>query len=71
MTRLQNDQSDVDNWLRIYLRAGLGNGTKVIDHVGLGHADTTIADGEELIFFVWDYADEELLFRLEDGGISE
>jgi hypothetical protein len=61
----------VDNWFKIYLRPGLGNGTKVIDHISLGHADATIAEGEDLIFFVWDYANEELLLGLESGGISE
>jgi hypothetical protein len=49
----------------------LGDGTKVIDHVSLGHADATIAEGEDLIVLVWSYADEELLLGIEDGGISE
>jgi hypothetical protein len=61
----------VDNWFKIYLRPGLGNGTKVIDHISLGHADATIAKGEDLIFLVWGYANEELLLGLENGGISE
>ena len=61
----------MDNWFRIYLCPGLGNGTEVVDHISLGHADATIAEGEDLIFFVWGYANEELLLRLEDGGISE
>lgn len=55
----------------VYLRPGLGNGTKVIDHISLGHADATIAEGEDLIFLVRGYANEELLFGLENGGISE
>ena len=61
----------MDNWFRIYLRPGLGNGTKVIDHISLGHTDATIAEREDLIFFVWGYANKELLLRLENGGISE
>jgi hypothetical protein len=61
----------VDDWFRIYLRPGLGNGAKVVDHISLGHADATIAEREGLIFFVRGYANEELLFRLENGGISE
>jgi hypothetical protein len=61
----------VENWFKIYLRPGLGNGTKVIDHIGLGHADATIAEGEDLIFLVWGYANEELLLGLENGGLSE
>jgi hypothetical protein len=56
---------------QIYLCPGLGDGTKVIDHVSLGHANATIADGEDLIFFVWSDADEELLLGIEDGGFSE
>jgi hypothetical protein len=56
---------------RTYLRPRLGNGTKVIDHVSLGHADTTITEGEYLVFLVWSYADEELLLGLKDGRISE
>jgi len=56
---------------RTYLCPRLCNGTKVIDHVSLGHADTTIADGEYFIFLVWSYADEELLLGLEDGRIGE
>ena len=61
----------MDNWFKLYLRPGLCNGTKVIDHISLGHADATIADGEDIIFFVWDYANEEILLRLKNGGISE
>jgi hypothetical protein len=56
---------------QIYLCPGLGDGTKVVDHVSLGHADAAIAKGEDLIFFVWCHADEEILLGIEDGGISE
>jgi hypothetical protein len=61
----------VDNWFKIYLRPGLGNGTKVIDHISLGHANATIAEAEDLVFLVWGYANEELLLGLENGGLSE
>ena len=56
---------------KIYLRSGLGNGTKVVDHISLGHAYPTITEGEYVIFFVWGYANEELLFGLENSGIGE
>jgi hypothetical protein len=55
----------------IYLRPGFGNGTKVIDHISLGHADATVAEEESIILFVWGYPNEELLLRLKNGGISE
>ena len=42
----------------IYLCARLGDGTKVIDHVGLGHANATVTDGEDLVFFVWNDPNE-------------
>jgi hypothetical protein len=56
---------------KCYLRPGLGNGTEIIDHVGLGHANPTIADAEKLIFFVRDYANEKLLLRLENRWIGK
>ena len=62
----------MDSWSRkIYLRPGLGNGTKVIDHISLGHADATIAEAENIIFFVRGYTNEEILLRLKNGGICE
>jgi len=57
--------------VRNYLRPRLGDGPQVVDQVSLGHADTTVADGENFIIFVWDDANEELLFGLEDGRIGE
>ena len=54
-----------------YLRAGLGNGTKVVDEVGLGHADTGIADGEDLVLLVGRDADVKILARVKDGGVRE
>lgn len=56
---------------RKYLRPGLGNGTKVVDHVGLGHADAAVADGENLIIFFRNYTNEELLLGLKDRGVGE
>jgi hypothetical protein len=54
-----------------YLCPRLGDGTKVVDHVSLCHADATIADAYSLVVFFRNYANEELLLRIEDGGISE
>ena len=56
---------------RKYLRPGLGNSTEVVDHVGLGHADAAVADGENLIIFVRNYTDEEVLLVFEDRRVSE
>jgi hypothetical protein len=48
--------------VRNYLRSRLRNGTEVVDHVSLGHADATVADGEDFIILVWGDADEEIIF---------
>ena len=56
---------------RKYLRPGLGNGTEVVDHVGLGHADAAVADGENLIIFVRNYTNEEVLLVFEDRRVRE
>jgi hypothetical protein len=57
--------------VRNNLRPRLRNGTQIVDHVSLGHADTTVADGENFIIFVRDDANEELLFGIEDRRIGE
>jgi hypothetical protein len=54
-----------------YLGPRLGNGTKVIDHVGLGHTDATITDTEDLVIFVRSYTNIELLLRIKNGGVGE
>ncbi len=54
-----------------YLRAGLGDGTEVVDEVGLGHADTGIDDGENLVLLVGDDADIEVLAGVKDRGVGE
>ena len=54
-----------------HLGAGLSDGTKVVDHVGLGHTDTGITEGEDLVLLVRGDTDEELLARVEDGGIRQ
>ena len=53
------------------LGSGLGDRTKVVDHVGLGHTNTGIADGEDLVLLVGDETDVEILARVEDRGICQ
>lgn len=53
------------------LCARLGDGAEVVDHVGLGHADTGVADGERLALLVGRDADVKLLLRLERSGVSQ
>ncbi|KAI3479872.1 hypothetical protein L1887_58069 [Cichorium endivia] len=53
------------------LGAGLGDGADVVDEVGLGHADTGVADGEAVVLLVRGDADVELLFGLEHRGSTE
>lgn len=53
------------------LGARLGDGTEVVDEVGLGHANTGIADGEDLVVLVGGDADVELLAGVELGGVGE
>ena len=52
----ENDANETAETM--YLCAGLGNGTKVVDHVSLGHANAAVTDGEDLIFFIWDDPNE-------------
>ena len=54
-----------------YLRAGLGDGTKVVDEVGLGHTDTGIDDGEDFVLLVGDDLNDKILARIKDGWVGE
>jgi hypothetical protein len=54
-----------------HLGSRLGNGTKVVDHVSFGHADTGIPEAEELILLVGADSDVKFLFSLESGGVSQ
>lgn len=54
-----------------YLGPRLGNGTQVVDQVCLGHTDTGIANGENVILLVGDDANVQLLFILESGRIGQ
>jgi hypothetical protein len=46
------------------LSTRLRNRAKVIDHVGLGHANTGIADAKELVLLVGNDSDIELLLSI-------
>ena len=54
-----------------YLGTRLGDGTEVVDHVRLGHADTGITDRQGLVLLVGDDADDKVLAGVEDGGVGE
>ena len=59
------------NYYGTYLRAGLGDGTKVVDHVSLGHTYTGIANSEELVLLIRDDANIKLLLGLEGRWIRK
>jgi hypothetical protein len=54
-----------------YLRAGLGDRTEVVDHVGFGHADTGVTNRKNLVLLVGGYADVELLLLIENGRVCK
>jgi hypothetical protein len=54
-----------------HLRARLGDGTEVVDHVGLGHTDASITDGEDLILLVGGDANVQFLLGVELTGVGE
>ncbi len=56
---------------RTYFCTGLGDGTEVVDHVSLGHANATVTEGKGLVFFVWDDANEKLLLGIEYRRFGE
>ena len=51
--------------------SGPGDGAQVVDHVGLGHPDTGVDDGEGLGISVQDDLDEELLLVAQLAGVSQ
>ena len=54
-----------------YLSSRLGNGTKVVDEVSLGHTNTSITDAKDLVFFIGSDANVEILLAVEDGRVCE
>ena len=55
----------------MYLGSGLGDGAKVVDHVGLGHTDTGVPDTEKFVLLVGTDTDVKLLFGVENGGVGQ
>lgn len=58
-------------WHEVYLGSGLRNRTEVVHHVGLGHTNTGIADGERLGLLVGDELDDEILASIKDRWVGE
>lgn len=56
---------------RAYLGAGLGNCAQVVDHVGLGHANTGVAQAERLVLLVRDNTDVKILARVKDRRVGQ
>ena len=53
------------------LGSGLGDGTEVVDEVGLGHADTGILNGEGVVGLVGDELDVEVGLGVQNGRVGE
>merc|ERR1712144_35984 len=53
------------------LGAGLGDGTEVVHHIGLGHANAGVDEGQRVVALVGLDVDEEVLLRLELGSVGE
>merc|ERR1711988_1025970 len=53
------------------LGARLGDGSEVVHHIGLGHADARVGNGERVVALVSCDVDEEVLLGLELGGIGQ
>ena len=54
-----------------YLCARLRDGTEVVNEVGLGHADTSITNGEDLVLLVGCDTDVQVLAGVEDRRLGE
>mmetsp|Transcript_22345 Transcript_22345/g.44750 ORF Transcript_22345/g.44750 Transcript_22345/m.44750 type:complete len:398 (-) Transcript_22345:262-1455(-) len=53
------------------LGPGLGDGSKIIDEVGLGHADAAVFDGQSVVGLVGDELDLQFWLGVQDGGVGE
>jgi hypothetical protein len=51
--------------------ARLGDGTEVVHHVGLCHADPTVTDAEKLMLFVGNDQDIQVLASFKNRRISK
>ena len=56
---------------RAYLSTGLGDSTKIVDHVYLRHTDTSITNTEEPLLLVDADTDVELFLSVKDGRIGQ
>jgi hypothetical protein len=54
-----------------YFGTRLGDRSKVVNQVGLGHTNTSITDRESLVLLVRGDTDEKLLACVEDRGIGQ
>ena len=59
------------NGKKTNLSSRLGDGTKVVHEVSLGHTNTGIADRKNLVLFVRCDADVEILATVEHGRVGE
>mmetsp|Transcript_18346 Transcript_18346/g.42100 ORF Transcript_18346/g.42100 Transcript_18346/m.42100 type:complete len:310 (-) Transcript_18346:113-1042(-) len=53
------------------LGSGFGNGSEVVDQVGLGHTNTGIFDGEGVVSLVGDELDLQFGIGIQDGGVRQ
>ena len=53
------------------LGSGFGDGSEIVDEVGLGHSDSRVLDGQRVVGLVGDELDLELGLGIEDGAVRE
>merc|ERR1719247_3681022 len=53
------------------LGAGLGDGSEVVHHVGLGHTDTGVGEGQGVVALVAGDVDEQVLLGLQELGVGQ
>jgi hypothetical protein len=54
-----------------YFCARLGDGTEVVHHVGLCHTDPTVTDAEQLVLFVGNDQDIQVLASFKNRRIGK
>lgn len=53
------------------LSTGLGDGTKVVDQIGLGHTDTGVDDGQGVTLAIRDDVNLQLLAGVQLAGVGQ
>mmetsp|Transcript_478 Transcript_478/g.1109 ORF Transcript_478/g.1109 Transcript_478/m.1109 type:complete len:214 (+) Transcript_478:3749-4390(+) len=53
------------------LGSGLGNGSEVVDKVGLGHTNTAILNGKGVVSLIGNELDLQFWVSVQDGGIRQ